>query len=92
VALFEFHRRRRKPTSGVLLEDEERVNPVAFAIHSYKDRTRGKLAEGMVERRAQELHAEDSFAPWSSLTEVDKELWCHMARVELMGGGPLPST
>jgi hypothetical protein len=84
------HLRRRKPSSGVLLEDEPRVNPVAFSIHSYKDRTRGKLAEGMVERRAQQLHAADSYAPWSSLSEVDKELWCHMARMELMGGGPLP--
>jgi hypothetical protein len=81
-------RRQRKASPLVISEDDERVNPVAFTIQQCKDRTRGKLAEGMVERRAKELHADSSFAPWTGLSEVDKELWCHLARLELLGDRP----
>ncbi len=61
------------------------VNPVAATIQSYRAKTRGWLDDGTVEWQAKRLHAESSFASWEQLTEVDKELWYHLARVKLMG-------
>lgn len=85
------YRWRKRPNATVTATEEVVwVNPVAHHIHTYKERTRGKLAEGMVEVRAKRLHAESSFAPWDRLSEVDKELWVHMARMELMGDGTPP--
>ena len=61
------------------------LNPVAVTIQTYRAKTRGWLDDGTVEWQAKRLHAESSFAPWEQLTEVDKELWYHLARVKLLG-------
>ena len=70
--------------------DAEPRNPVAATISSYKEKTRGRIAEDMVVRRAMKLHADSSFASWDSISEVDRELWCHLARMELMGNAAPP--
>lgn len=79
-------RRRTQRAAAAVTVEEQWVNPVAFTIQAYRDRTRGRLSEDSIEWRAKRLHAENSFAEWDKLTELDKELWCHMARVQLLGG------
>ena len=53
----------------VELSEDQPVNPVAYSIVSFKDRSRGWLPDDIVNRRAKKLHAESSFASWSSLEE-----------------------
>lgn len=74
-----------RPGNIVELSEDAPVNPVAFSIASFKDRSRGLLPNDLVDRRAKKLHAESSYASWSALDEKDKELWRHLARVQLMG-------
>jgi hypothetical protein len=52
---------------------------------SFKDRSRGWLPDSLVDRRATKLHEESSFVSWSSLDDQEKELWWHLARVQLTG-------
>lgn len=79
-------RRRTHRVSATVTVEEEWVNPVGFTIQAYRARTQGRLNEEMIEWRAKELQADSSFAAWDGLSELDKELWCHMARVQLLGG------
>ena len=72
----------------VELSEDQPVNPVAYSIVSFKDRSRGWLPDDVVDRRAKKLHAESSFASWSTLEGKEKELWRHLARVQLTGEGP----
>jgi hypothetical protein len=73
----------------VELSEEQPGNPVAYSIASAKDRSRGWLPDDLVNRRAKKLHGESSYASWASLDEKDKELWRHLARVQLIGDGPV---
>lgn len=74
---------------GKIVElSEDDVNPVAYSIASFKDRSRGWLPDDVVDRRAKKLHAESSFASWATLDDKDKELWRHLARVQLAGDSP----
>lgn len=63
-----------------------RVDPtgsVSYSIAAYATRVRPWLGEDAVDRRAQELHARNSFDAWTSLSDNDQELWRHMARMDL---------
>ncbi len=60
-------------------------NPVAVTIATYRAKTAGWLHDGTVEWEAKRLHAESSFDPWERLTDVEKEVWYHLARVKLTG-------
>jgi hypothetical protein len=73
-----------RPGQIVELSEDRPVNPVAYSIASAKDRSRGWLPDDVVDRRAKKLHAESSFASWASLADEDKELWRHLARVQLI--------
>ena len=61
------------------------ANPVAVTIATYRAKTAGWLHDGTVEWEAKRLHAESSFEPWNGLTDVEKEVWYHLARVKLTG-------
>jgi hypothetical protein len=65
--------------------DEERVsaNPVVHHMSVYKTRAR-MMDESRVEQKARQLQAASSYADWSGLSDDDKELWRHMARLELL--------
>jgi hypothetical protein len=76
---------RQQAEDGADGEAANRVNPVAVTIQTYRAKTRGWLHDGTVEWEAKRLHAESSFEPWNKLTDVEKELWYHLARVKLMG-------
>jgi hypothetical protein len=72
-------------SNGVLQVSEEEsgsANPVIHHLSVYKTRAR-MLSDGRVEKKAQELHAANSYADWAALSDDDKELWRHMARLEL---------
>ena len=72
-------------SSGLLqVSEEERGsdNPVIHHLSVYKTRAR-MLNDGRVEKKARELQAANSYADWAGLSEDDKELWRHMARLEL---------
>jgi len=69
----------------VELSEDQPVNPVAYSIVSFKDRSRGWLPDSLVDRRAKKLHSESSFVSWSSLDDKEQELWRHLARVQLTG-------
>ena len=77
-----------RPGKIVELSEDHPVNPVAYSIASFKDRSRGWLPDDLVDRRAKKLHADSSFAPWASLDDKEKELWRHLARVQLTGDSP----
>jgi hypothetical protein len=74
-------------TSNGLLQvyEEEKgsANPVIHHLSVYKTRAR-LLSDGRVEKKARELHAANSYADWDGLSDDDKELWRHMARLELI--------
>ena len=72
-------------SNGLLQVSEEEngsANPVIHHLSVYKTRAR-MLSDGRVEKKARELQAANSYADWTSLSENDKELWRHMARLEL---------
>jgi hypothetical protein len=62
--------------------EEGADNPVLHHLSVYKTRAL-MLDESRVEQRARDLHAANSYAEWESLSETDRELWRHMARLEL---------
>jgi hypothetical protein len=69
----------------VHLSEEEQVsaNPVVHHLAVYKTRAR-MLDDTRVEREAKKLQAANSYDDWDGLTDDDKELWRHMARLELL--------
>jgi len=76
-------------TTGGFLQvsqmDDERVsdNPVVHHLSVYK--TRARMVDGTrVELKARQLQAASSYADWDGLSDDDKELWRHMARLELL--------
>jgi hypothetical protein len=72
-------------SNGVLHLSEEEdaaANPVVQHVSIYRTRAR-TLGDGRVENRARELQAASSYIAWDGLSDDDKELWRHMARLEL---------
>ena len=73
-------------TSNGLLQVSEQekasANPVVHHLSVYKTRAR-MLSDVRVEKKAQQLHAANSYTEWDGLSDGDKELWRHMARLEL---------
>lgn len=63
-------------------EDREADNAVVHHLAAFKTRAR-MLDDSRVERKAQELQAASSYDDWDGLSNKDKELWRHMARLEL---------
>lgn len=73
------------PTDHGLLhvtEDPSDDNPVVHHLSVFKTRAR-MVSESRVDDLAQRLQAAESYADWDSLSDGDKELWRHMARLEL---------
>jgi hypothetical protein len=71
--------------NGLLhLSEQERTpeNPVVHHLSIYKTRAR-MLSDVRVEHKAKQLHAANSYTEWDGLSDDDKELWRHMARLEL---------
>ncbi|RZU30820.1 hypothetical protein [Blastococcus saxobsidens] len=63
-------------------EDLAGDDPVIHHLSVFK--TRARMLDGSrVERKAQELQAASSYDDWDGLTDADKELWRHMARLDL---------
>lgn len=58
------------------------ANPVVHHLSVLKTRAR-MLDAGQVERKAQQLLAANSFDDWDDLSDSDRELWLHMARLDL---------
>jgi hypothetical protein len=58
------------------------VNPVVQHLSVYRTRAR-RLSDDRVEKKARELQAAGSYTDWDGLSDHDKELWRHMARLEL---------
>ncbi|NYJ05029.1 hypothetical protein [Petropleomorpha daqingensis] len=72
-------------SNGLLQVSEEEkgsANPVIHHLSVYKTRAR-MLSDDRVEKKARELHAANSYTDWAALSDDDKELWRHMARLEL---------
>ena len=72
-------------SNGLLQVSEEEAgskNPVVHHLSVYKTRAR-MVSDGRVEKKARELHAANSYTDWDDLSDDDKELWRHMARLEL---------
>src|SRR3954468_10074461 len=72
-------------SNGLLqLSEEEKAsaNPVVHHLSVYKTRAR-MLSDERVDRKAREMHAANSYTDWDALSDDDKELWRHMARLEL---------
>ncbi|WP_040337613.1 hypothetical protein [Candidatus Blastococcus massiliensis] len=67
------------------ISEEEQVggNPVVHHLAVYKTRAR-MIDDSRVERRARELQAASSFDDWDGLSGDDRELWRHMARLDLI--------
>ncbi|WNV76525.1 hypothetical protein [Geodermatophilus sp. DSM 44513] len=66
------------------VSQEERAgdNPVVHHLSVFKTRAR-MLDDAQVERKARQLQAASSYDDWDGLSDGDKELWRHMARLEL---------
>ena len=60
---------------------QEHHNPVAHHLSVFKTRAR-MLDESRVEAKAKQLQAASSYDDWEGLSDADKELWRHMARLE----------
>ncbi len=56
---------------------------ISHTVVAYAARTRHRVSEDVVERRAQQLHAANSYDCWNGLSDRDQELWRHMARLDL---------
>jgi hypothetical protein len=72
-------------SNGLLQVSEEEkgsANPVIQHLSVYKTRA-SMLSDGRVDKKARELLAANSYADWDGLSDDDKELWRHMARLEL---------
>jgi hypothetical protein len=59
------------------------ANPVVHHVAVYKTRAR-MLDESRVEREARKLQSASSYDDWDGLTDDDRELWRHMARLQLL--------
>jgi hypothetical protein len=74
------------PTDDGLLhlseEEGASENPVVHHLSVYKTRAR-MLSDVRVEQQAKRLHAANSYTDWDELSADDKELWRHMARLDL---------
>lgn len=80
-------RRRRRPIVTVAeLDEDEHVNPVAASMQITEVRTRGRISGTAIEMRARELFSENSYASWDAQTASEKELYRHLARIDLLGG------
>jgi len=72
-------------SNGLLqLSEEEKAsdNPVVHHLSVYKTRAR-MLSDERVDQKAREMQAANSYTDWDALSDDDKELWRHMARLEL---------
>jgi hypothetical protein len=67
---------------AITQEDQEHDNPVVHHLSVFKTRAR-MLGDSRVEAKAQELQAASSYDDWEGLSDADKELWRHMARLDL---------
>ena len=67
---------------AITQEDQQHDNPVVHHLSVFKTRAR-MLSDSRVEAKAQHLHAASSYEDWDGLSEADKELWRHMARLDL---------
>ena len=86
MSLLAPHRRGRHSAAAVTeLSEATSGNPIALSIQLAEARTQGRIAESSVQARARTLHAENSFASWDALTDTEKRLWRHLARVEFLG-------
>jgi hypothetical protein len=74
------------PTAGGFVhlsqQDQVDANPVVHHVSVYKTRAR-MLDESRVDRRARQMQAAHSYDDWDGLSDGDKELWRHMARLEM---------
>ena len=64
-------------------EEQVAVNPVVHHLSVYKTRAR-MVDDSRIERRAKDMQAANSYDDWDGLSDDDKELWRHMARLELL--------
>jgi hypothetical protein len=62
-------------------EDQKHDNPIVHHLSMFKTRAR-MLDDSRVEAKAQQLQATSSYDDWEGLSDADKELWRHMARLE----------
>ena len=67
---------------AITQEDQQHANPVVHHLSVFKTRAR-MLDDRRVEVKAQQLQAANSYDDWDALSETDKELWRHMARLDL---------
>lgn len=67
---------------AITQEDQKHENPVVHHLAVFKTRAR-MLDDRRVEAKAQQLQAANSYDDWDGLSEADKELWRHMARLDL---------
>ena len=65
----------------VAQQDQEHDNPVVHHLSVFKTRAR-ILGDSRVEAKAQQLQAANSYDDWEGLSDADKELWRHMARLD----------
>ena len=63
-------------------QDQEPDNPVVHHLSVFKTRAR-MLDDRRIEAKAQQLQAASSYDDWKDLSDADKELWRHMARLDL---------
>jgi hypothetical protein len=78
------HDVRQVPGGIVALtqQDQQHDNPVVHHLSVFKTRAR-ILDDRRVEAKAQQLQAASSYDDWEGLSDADKELWRHMARLDL---------
>jgi hypothetical protein len=67
---------------AITQEDQKHDNPVVHHLSVFKTRAR-MLGDSRVEAKAQQLQAASSYDDWEGLSDADKELWRHMARLDL---------
>lgn len=69
-------------SSHLAQDDQAGDNPVIH--HLSVLRTRARMVDASrVEGKAQQLLAANTYDDWDDLSDTDKELWRHMARLEL---------
>jgi hypothetical protein len=78
------HDVRQVPGGFVALtqDDQAHDNPVVHHLSVFKTRAR-MLDDRQVEAKAKQLQAASSYDDWQDLSDADKELWRHMARLQL---------
>jgi hypothetical protein len=75
---------RQVPGAFVAPTEDDQVhdNPVVHHLAVFKTRAR-MLDDRQVEAKAKQLQAANSYEDWADLSDADKELWRHMARLQL---------